>query len=153
MGPFMAYQTAIDLNYSDLLHFDENDYTQAGPGAARGLKKAFVDLGDYSPADTIRYMVDQQKEEFARLDLPFSGLFGRQLHAIDCQGLFCELDKYCREAAPHLVSNRSRIKARFAPATELPPLFFPPKWGLRVEQAERKSSFLGCSQYRLFCDC
>jgi len=151
MGPFMAYQTAIDLNYSDLFNFDENDYTQAGPGAIRGLKKAFLDLGDYSLADTIRWMVDQQEKEFARLGLPFSGLFGRSLHAIDCQGLFCELDKYCREAAPQLASNRSRIKARFAPRQDLPTLFFPPKWGLRVNQPVLKTG-AHQTQYVLFSD-
>ena len=132
IGPFMAYQTAIDLNYSELMEFDENDYTQAGPGAIRGLKKAFVDLGDYSPADAIMWMVDRQEREFESLGLPFQGLFGRPLHAIDCQGLFCELDKYCREAAPELVSNRTRIKARYVPTREPLPLFFPPKWGLSL---------------------
>ena len=101
MGPFMAYQTAIDLNYSDLINFDEDDYTQAGPGALRGIRKAFVDPGDYSPSDTRAWMVDRQDCEFERLSLPFSGLFGRKLHAIDCQGLFCELDEYCREAVPY----------------------------------------------------
>jgi hypothetical protein len=129
-GPFMSYQIAIDLNYSDLINFDEDDYSQAGPGALRGLKKAFIDLGDYSPGDVIRWMVDRQDTEFKRLELPFSGLWGRPLHAIDCQGLFCELDKYCREAAPELLSARSRIKARFTPSPEPLPLFFPPKWGL-----------------------
>ncbi len=130
MGPFMAYQTAIDLCYSDLFPFSENDYTQAGPGALRGLKKAFSDLGDFSPAEAIRWMVDQQADEFDRLQLPFGGLFGRPLHAIDCQGLFCELDKYCREAVPELKSARSRIKARFSPSAEALPLVFPPKWQL-----------------------
>jgi hypothetical protein len=130
IGPFMAYQIAIDLNYSDLLSFDENDYTQAGPGALRGLKKAFVSLGDYSPADTILWMVERQGEEFRRLALPFNGLFGRQLHGIDCQGLFCELDKYCREAVPALTSARSRIKAKYTSAGADLPLFFPPKWKL-----------------------
>jgi hypothetical protein len=61
-------------------------------------------------------MVERQEEEFARLDLPFAGLFGRQLHGIDCQGLFCELDKYCREAVPELASARCRIKARYVSA-------------------------------------
>jgi len=131
MGPFMAYQTAIDLNYSALLCFSENDYTQAGPGAVRGIKKAFVDLGDYSATDAIFWMLERQEEEFARLELPFTGLFGRKLHAIDCQGLFCELDKYCREAAPDLSSNRTRIKARFTASERPMPLFFPPKWNLR----------------------
>lgn len=130
MGPFMAYQTAIDLNYSDLLDFSENDYTQAGPGAIRGLKKGFVSLGDYSPAETILWMVDRQEEEFRRLDLPFDGLFGRALHGIDCQGLFCELDKYCREAVPELASARSRIKAKYSGGEKDIELFFPPKWQL-----------------------
>ncbi|MDX8501905.1 putative DNA base hypermodification protein [Mesorhizobium sp. VK4C] len=130
MGPFMAYQTAIDLNYSELLHFSENDYTQAGPGALRGLKKAFTDMGDYSPADAILWMVDRQEEEFQRLELPFAGLFGRRLHGIDCQGLFCELDKYCREAVPELASARSRIKAKYSGSGGDIELFFPPKWQL-----------------------
>lgn len=130
MGPFMAYQTAIDLNYSELIDFGENDYVQAGPGALRGLKKAFIDLGDYTPADAVLWMVDQQSDEFARLQLPFNGLFGRPLHGIDCQGLFCELDKYCREAVPELASARSRIKARFKGSPEAISLFFPPKWRL-----------------------
>jgi hypothetical protein len=151
MGPFMAYQIAIDLNYSELLDFDENDYTQAGPGAIRGLKKAFLDLGDFSPADTIRWMVDQQNSEFTRLELPFAGLFGRPLHAIDCQGLFCELDKYCREAAPQLTSNRSRIKARFAPKPSIAELFFPPKWQLDVTRPNGSAEFrhLRGHQYNL----
>jgi hypothetical protein len=130
IGPFMSYQTAIDLNYSDLVNFDENEYTRAGPGALRGIRKAFVDLGSLGPSDVIHWMVERQDAEFARLGLHFSGLWGRRLHAIDCQGLFCELDKYCREAAPHLSSNRSRIKARFAPSGRPLTFFFPPKWGL-----------------------
>jgi hypothetical protein len=55
---------------------------------------------------------------------------GRPLHAIDCQGLFCETDKYCRQAAPELASARKRIKAWFTPTPEPIRLFFPPKWGI-----------------------
>jgi mannose-1-phosphate guanylyltransferase len=33
MGDFMSYQTAIDLNYSDLINFSENDFVQPGPVA------------------------------------------------------------------------------------------------------------------------
>jgi hypothetical protein len=130
MGDFMSYQTTIDLNYSDLINFDENEFTQAGPGALRGIKKCFESLGDYKPADVILWMVDNQEEELERLGLPFSGLWGRPLHAIDCQGLFCETDKYCREAAPELTSARKRIKARFSQSAEPIELFFPPKWGI-----------------------
>lgn len=139
IGPFMAYQIAIDLNYSDLVNFDENDFTQAGPGAMRGIRKVFTDLGDLSPAQAILWMVERQTHEFERLNLRFRGLWGRPLHAIDCQGLFCEIDKYCREAAPHLLSNRSRIKARFEASSESLPLFFPPKWGINNKLTENKA--------------
>lgn len=151
-GPFMAYQIAIDLNYSDLVNFDEDDYTQPGPGALRGIRKAFVDLGDYSPSDVIRWMVDRQEEEFCRLGVHFHGLWGRRLHAIDCQGLFCELDKYCREAAPELTSNRSRIKARFLPSREPLALFFPPKWNLNDRLPKTSAAAVGVSgpQFSLF---
>jgi 5-hmdU DNA kinase-like protein len=130
MGDFMSYQTAVDLNYSDLLGFGENDFTQPGPGALRGLRKVFEDLGDYTPAGAVMWMTGRQQDEFARLGLRFSGLWGRPLHAIDCQGLFCETDKYCRQAAPELASSRTRIKARFKTAPDPVRLFFPPRWQL-----------------------
>jgi hypothetical protein len=137
MGDFMSYQTAIDLNYSDLVNFSENEFTKAGPGAIRGLRKAFTDLGDYSPEETILWMVENQETEFERFECVFHGLWSRPLHAIDCQGLFCELDKYCREAAPDLASGRKRIKARFAPSSDGIQLFFPPKWGLNDRLPQR----------------
>lgn len=130
MGDFMSYQTTIDLNYSGFLDFSENDFTKAGPGALRGIKKAFENLGDYTPTEVIMWMVDHQAEEFERLGLPFNGLWGRPLHAIDCQGLFCETDKYCREAVPELTSSRKRIKARFSITPRPIEFFFPPKWGI-----------------------
>jgi hypothetical protein len=137
MGDFMSYQTSIDLNYSALLDFSENEFTQAGPGALRGIKKCFEDLGDYTPAQVVLWMTERQEDEFARLGLPFAGLWGRPLHAIDCQGLFCETDKYCREAAPELASARKRIKARFAPTPEPVRLFFPPTWGINGKLPEQ----------------
>lgn len=130
MGDFMSYQTAIDLNYADLIDFCENEFTKAGPGALRGIYKMFESLGDHTPTEIIHWMVDHQEKEFERLSLPFSGLWGRRLHAIDCQGLFCETDKYCREAKPELTSARRRIKARFSVTPGSIKLFFPPKWGI-----------------------
>jgi hypothetical protein len=128
MGDFMSYQIAIDLNYSPYINFSENDFTKAGPGARRGITKAFASTGNHSAEDIIMYMVERQDKEFARLGLEFPGLHGRPLQAIDAQGLFCELDKYCREAAPGLASNRSRIKARYGEPGKTLPLFLPPKW-------------------------
>lgn len=130
MGDFMSYQIAIDLNYSAVISFSENDFVKAGPGALRGVRKAFTDTGGLSPEEIVLWMVEEQESEFRRLGLSFNGLWGRPLHAIDCQGLFCELDKYCREALPELKSARQRIKSRYSMAAESLTLFFPPKWGI-----------------------
>lgn len=146
MGDFMSYQITIDLNYSSLINFSENEFTQAGPGALRGIKKVFESLGNYTPAEVILWMVERQEDEFARLGLPFNGLWGRPLHAIDCQGLFCETDKYCRESAPELTSTRKRIKTRFSPSPEPIQLFFPPKWGINDKLP--KGAVLGARNQR-----
>ncbi len=129
-GTFMAYQVAIDLNYSEIFDFSENDFTVAGPGAVRGIRKCFVDAGGKSTAYIIKWMVEQQDHEFERLGIEFKDLWGRSLHAIDCQGLFCEVDKYCRVRHPHLKSERVRIKNTFQPHVRPIRFFYPPKWGI-----------------------
>ena len=132
IGDFMAYQIAIDFNYSEVFNFDENDFTIAGPGAVRGIKKCFVDTNGKSYGYIIKYMVDNQDKEFDRLGLKFNNLFGRKLHSIDCQGWFCETDKYCRVKFPQLTSSRKKIKSVYKPKNEKLNLFFPPKWKLIV---------------------
>lgn len=135
MGDFMSYQTAIDLNYSELVDFSENDFTKAGPGALRGIAKVFESTQGWSPEEVIMWMVEHQHEEMEKLGIDFHGLYGRPLHAIDAQNVFCETDKYCREAVPGLASNRKRIKTRFAATPSPIEYFFPPKWGLVVDQS------------------
>jgi hypothetical protein len=132
IGPFMAYQLAIDINYSELTDFDENDFTIPGPGAIRGINKCFLDTGICSTSALIHRMVDHQDAEFERLGLTFESLWGRPLHAIDCQNLFCEVDKYARVAFPELSSNRQRIKTKFKPAPTPIDYFYPPKWGINA---------------------
>ena len=132
MGDFMSYQIAIDLNYSDLINFSENDFTKAGPGALRGIKKVFESTKGYTPEEVIMWMVEHQDEEFAKFGYTFNGLFGRKIHAIDAQNLFCETDKYCRQAIPELASARVRIKSKFVENKQPVELFFPPKWGIEV---------------------
>ena len=139
IGPFLAYQIAIDLNYSPHLRFSENEFTLPGPGAQRGLRKVFIDPRGRSAQQLILDMVEEQECQFHRLGLSFKGLFGRPLHAIDCQGLFCEIDKYSRVAFPELKSSRSRIKQHFRPTGPMPPLVFPAHWGLTPPAPARSS--------------
>lgn len=136
IGSFMAYQLAIDINYSELCDFSESETTVAGPGARRGIAKCFVDRGGLRDEQIIMWMTDRQEYEFARLSIDFPSLYGRRLQAIDIQNLLCELDKYARVKFPALKSNRTRIKARFAFSGQVPAPFYPPKWGLQSERAE-----------------
>jgi hypothetical protein len=133
MGPFLAFQYAIDLNYSSLLAFDEDEYVVAGPGALDGLSKCFSDFGGLSAKDVIYEVCDSQEENFERLGLTFPGLFGRRLQPIDCQNLFCEISKYSRVAHPEFagVAGRTKIKQHYRqdPKPLVAP-FFPPRWGL-----------------------
>ncbi len=130
LGRFMAYQLAIDINYSELVDFSEDDFTVPGPGAERGIRKIFPGARRPEMPRIIAWMTESQEEEAARLGIELPTLFGRRLHAIDCQNLFCELDKYARVAFPELTSERRRIKASFRPHGDPLPLFYPPKWGL-----------------------
>lgn len=133
IGEFLAYQFITDINYSTLTDFSEMEFVNAGPGAKDGILKCFKDFGDYSFEDIIRMMADNQEREFERLQLNFHNLWGRNLQLIDCQNVFCEVDKYSRVAHPQIsgYSHRIRIKQKFTVFDKEPiGYYFPPKWNI-----------------------
>ncbi|EHQ43933.1 nucleotide kinase domain-containing protein [Myroides odoratus] len=133
-GSFLAYQYTIDINYSELTNFSEMDFVKAGPGAKDGIRKCFYDYGDYTFEDIIMYMCDIQEQQFEIQNLDFKTLGGRKLQLIDCQNLFCEVDKYSRVAHPDIngLSNRTRIKQIYKPDNSHIDYFFPPKWNIEL---------------------
>lgn len=137
IGPFLAYQFAIDLNYSPLIDHSEMDFVQPGPGAIDGVRKCFPTARPQDVATIIHTVCAQQEQQFESRGIRFDTLWGRRLQLIDCQNLFCEISKYARVAHPEISgsTSRVRIKQRFAPAGALPPPLFPPKWGLPVASA------------------
>ncbi|WP_260259481.1 nucleotide kinase domain-containing protein [Elizabethkingia meningoseptica] len=135
IGVFLAYQYAIDLNYSNLTDFSEMEFVKAGPGAKDGITKCFTSLGDYNYEDIIKMMADNQEIEFEKRGIKFQNLWGRNLQLIDCQNVFCEVDKYSRMFHPEIVgvSHRTRIKQKFKLQNkEHLEYFFPPKWGINT---------------------
>lgn len=139
LGRFLAFQFAIDLNYSSLLEHDEAEYVIAGPGAVDGISKCFDKIGDRSPEQIIHWVTERQDQEFTRRGIDFPGLFGRPLQPIDCQNLFCEISKYARVAHPEYtgVSGRTRIKQGYRMSTKpLPDPVFPPRWRISVPRHE-----------------
>ena len=101
IGRFLAFQFAIDLNYSDAMEASEDEFVVAGPGACDGIVKCFGPAARGAESDVIRYMADSQESHFARLGLNFPGLFGRRLQLIDCQ-----------MATPHLLSLGAQLIPR-----------------------------------------
>lgn len=133
VGNFLGYQLAIDLNYSEMINFSENDFVIPGPGALNGIAKCFSYKGGLSEIEIIRFMMDRQEFEFNRLGLNFKSLWGRPLALIDCQNLFCEIDKYARVAFPQIngKDNRKKIKQIYKPSeNKLVSFWYPPKWGI-----------------------
>jgi len=139
LGPFLAYQYAIDLAYSPVTSADESQFVVAGPGALDGISKCFTDTGGADPATIIAWMRDTSRDHFARLGLEFCDLWGRWPTLIDWQNVFCEVAKYTRATHPHIqgLSGRTRIKQQFRPTPAPIDYRFPPKWGLPPERTAR----------------
>lgn len=138
IGPFLAFQYTIDLNYAAFLDHKESDFVVAGPGATDGIAKCFADTGGRSAEEVIHWVCERQEQAFQAAGINFQTLFGRRLQPIDCQNLFCEISKYARVAHPHIrgLTGRTRIKQLFRQAAEpLPRPIFPLRWGLRIPDA------------------
>lgn len=131
-GPFLAFQFAIDLNYTELFDFSEMDFVIAGPGAHDGIAKCFINASDLPAEDVIRAVTESAADQFDAAGIEFSPLWGRPLQLIDCQNLFCEVSKYARVAHPELTgcNGRTQIKQRYSPTGARLEVGYPPKWGL-----------------------
>ena len=144
IGGFLAYQYVTDLNYSALVNFTEQEFVVPGPGAKSGIAKCFRSLGGLSETDIIQVVAERQHAEFERLGIDFKSLWGRPLQLIDCQNLFCEVDKYARVYHPEIEggSGRKRIKQKFRPSNACLTYWYPPKWGLneKINQEQEEVS-------------
>jgi thymidylate kinase len=137
LGDFLAYQYVTDLNYASVLNFSEMEFVVPGPGARDGIRKCFADFGGLTESDLIRLVADRQYDEFQRRGINFKSLWGRPLQLIDCQNLFCEVDKYSRVRHPEFIgrTGRSRIKQKYRITSTPLRFWYPPKWGLNDQIA------------------
>jgi hypothetical protein len=157
LGNFLAFQFAIDLNYSEMIDFSEMDFVVAGPGARDGISKCFSETDGLTEAEIIEIVAKIADSEFERLDLPFKKLGGtRPLQLIDCQNIFCELSKYARVAHPDVagLSGRTRIKQKYTPDRSPLTQRYPDKWKLsdvaspprsRIADVQQSFGFLSAS--------
>ena len=138
LGAFLAFQFTIDLNYSSIIDFPESQFVVAGPGAKDGIRKCFTDTAGLDEATVIHAVTEMAENEFSRLGLTFQNLWGRPLQPIDCQNIFCEVDKYARVMHPEYMgkSGRSRIKQKFNYNASSLPQWYPPKWKIKLPKAK-----------------
>jgi len=132
IGDFLAYQFVTDLNYSEVTNFSEMEFVMPGPGARSGIQKCFSDLCDWPEGEIIRWVTENQEAQFSERQLEFRSLWGRPLQLIDCQNLFCEIDKYARVRFPGISGRfqRTRIKRKFESNPAPIDYWYPPKWGI-----------------------
>lgn len=138
IGKFVGYQVTLDVNYSTIVNFSEDDFCVAGPGAVRGIAKTFGPVkqrGGWTDTEIIHWMVGVQEEWLERLgyDPAEVQLPGRRFTAANIQNCFCEWDKYLRVARPDLGSDRMKIKQNYVCGSgQRDPIqyFYPPKWGV-----------------------
>lgn len=135
LGNFLAFQYAIDLNYSSIINFSEMDFVVAGPGAKDGISKCFSHRSNFSNEEIIEIVTINQDQLFKEAGLKFNNLLGRPLQLIDCQNIFCEISKYARIAHPEYpgASGRTKIKQKYkVNAESIPELTLPEKWGITL---------------------
>ena len=134
LGGFLAYQYAIDFNYSPYINFSENDFVVAGIGAKRGIDKCFISHG-HTYEDAIRYTqnhLSELREKYGYNN--FKPLEGHEPTLLDLQNCFCETDKYLRAKLPELVvGNTTRIKQKYKSSEQTIKYEFPPKWNIKAD--------------------
>lgn len=141
-GDFLAYQLLIDINYSPILNFSESEFVVPGPGAKGGISKCFEYTAGLNYAEIIKFVTDRQEQEFQRLGLCFQTLWSRPLQLIDCQNLFCEVDKYARVKHPDIKgdSERVKIKQMYKKNSLEIDYWFPPKWNINSNIPSKEST-------------
>ena len=132
IGGFLAYQYVTDINYTRVTNFSEMEFVVPGPGAHRGIEKCFRKHDSIDHTEIIELVTKYQREEFKRMKIDFESLFGRPLQLIDCQNLFCEIDKYARVAFPEYNTEKSptKIKQKYKEGKIISHVVLPEKWGM-----------------------
>lgn len=105
-GNFLSYQVLVDLLYpvdyydgDSVLPFSPDDWSSPGPGAQKGLKQLVTEFNGFDRLDVMRWLRQNQQQEFDRLDLEFPYLEtvdgGRlELSLANIQNCLCEFYKY-----------------------------------------------------------
>lgn len=98
IGPFLAYEMAVDISYADWNNLGEDEWVNPGPGSQSGLKKMFPGLKTSDCTWMLRVLRQAQRREFQRLGLPFFDIAyqGKELTLRNIEHCTCELQKFIK---------------------------------------------------------
>lgn len=135
-GDFTAQQYCIDLNYSPLFNFTENDFVVTGPGSLKGISWVFEGVRGkkYDYVGAMRWL----QSHFNELMEEFCNESGMRWNPLpwepvptltNLQNCFCEISKFAKGLGVSFKKGKNeRIKRTYTPHGELS-YVFPPKWG------------------------
>jgi len=114
VGPFLAYQMAVDLSYSPMVGFNEQYFVIDGPGAKRGLRRLFPEweikrLG-YENLNTwlaLKSGMWLSEDAAINIDELFKYRPEHIMTVMDIENCLCEFSKYSKAVE---MSGRPRNK-------------------------------------------
>ena len=99
LGPFLAYQIAVDLSYWDATKFGEDDFVVAGPGCKNGLKWLFPEK-QAKWEELCFWLRDHQVEFWDDYGVEYRELFDDRpkpyLTVMAIENCLCEISKYLK---------------------------------------------------------
>lgn len=115
IGPFLAYEMAVDISYCDWNNLGEDEWVNPGPGCQRGLKAMFPDLKPNECAWMIKVLRQDQTKAFQRYKLPFEAIAyeGKPLTLRNIEHCCCEVFKYFKA-----INGTGRPRNRFKPTAK-----------------------------------
>jgi hypothetical protein len=102
VGPFLAYQMAVDLSYWDKTLFGEDDYVVMGPGAKRGIGWIFPEeeIKKHKSEFLCFWLRDRQYEFWQDYGIDYKELFDDchlpYVSVMALENVCCEFQKYMK---------------------------------------------------------
>jgi hypothetical protein len=102
IGPFLAYQIAVDIGYHFPQVYDESSHVVAGPGCKRGLSNLFIDPGKMTEHEQMQWLVNDQERGLQAAGENVDELFSdqplkhRRLNLMAIENCLCEISKYLK---------------------------------------------------------
>ena len=119
LGGFTAYEVVVDLSYSSLTGYNDDDWVNPGPGCRRGLNRVFPGLGNNPSVcrDHIKLLRDNQNLYLESYGINFQQWMGKELTLRNIEHCLCEYSKY---AKAYFREGRPRNKfTQCSPSEEL----------------------------------